>query len=449
VFYDVDCGDLIGYNETTRMLADNREFNDWVNGWTTPAPSTYQRSDSLAFQRWFKFKEAFSPSLVKDVIESLPHRPVRILDCFGGSGTTAVVAAMLGIDSTLVEVNPFLADLIEAKLGSYDDFDIPAEALAVLATSEQVFVVVDKLRGRLPPTFLEPGKKERWIFGEEAAIAIEQLRVAIQDVQPPALQRLFRVALGSVLIDASNVRIDGKARRYKTNWKSRRIEATAIRQLFVAVVARMVEDIARFPSKNGDNQILRGDSREVLKSLPAKTIDLAIFSPPYPNSFDYTDIYNVELWMLGYFDVAADNTRLRLQTLRSHVQVKWESPVSLLGSKTLDATLELLRAKASQLWDKRLPEMVFAYFCDLDEIVRGIVRTLNPDGHIAIIVGNSAYAGITVDSSEILKEIAHHHGLIVKKCESVRVMRTSSQQTAGTKELDEWLILLSFGAHCR
>ena len=28
--------------------------------------------------------------------------------------------------------------------------------------------------------------------------------------------------------------------------------------------------------------------------------DLAVFSPPYPNSFDYTDVYNVELWAMGY-----------------------------------------------------------------------------------------------------------------------------------------------------
>lgn len=426
------------------MLAENSEFNDWVHGWTTPAPSTYQRSNSLAFQRWFKFKEAFSPALVKEVIESLPHRPKRILDCFGGSGTTAVVAGMLGIDSILIEVNPFLADLIDAKLASYIDIDIPSETLKVLSASNEIVVNVDALRERLPPTFIEPGKKERWIFGLEAAIAIEQLRLAIKGVQLMNLQRLLQVALGSVLIDVSNVRIDGKGRRYKKRWKDRRIEGVTIRNLFVDAVARMVEDVARFPARLTDNRVLLGDSRLVIKNLAVSSIDFAIFSPPYPNSFDYTDIYNVELWMLGYFDIAADNTRLRLQTLRSHVQVKWESPSSILNSNTLDATINKLRAKREELWDTRLPEMVLAYFCDLDEILHGISKVLDPAGHIAIVVGNSAYAGITIDSGAVLEEIAHQHGLTVKSRESVRVMRTSSQQTAATKELDEWLILLCF-----
>lgn len=49
--------------------------------------------------------------------------------------------------------------------------------------------------------------------------------------------------------------------------------------------------------------------------------DLAVFSPPYPNSFDYTDVYNIELWTLGYIRDAASNQRLRSATLSSHVQI--------------------------------------------------------------------------------------------------------------------------------
>jgi len=40
----------------------------------------------------------------------------RVLDPFGGSGTTALTCGFLGIDSISLEVNPFLADLIAAKL---------------------------------------------------------------------------------------------------------------------------------------------------------------------------------------------------------------------------------------------------------------------------------------------------------------------------------------------
>jgi hypothetical protein len=147
--------------------------------------------------------------------------------------------------------------------------------------------------------------------------------------------------------------------------------------------------------------------------------------------------------MLGYFETPIDNTNLRLQTMRSHVQIKWETPSLRINSKTLDSTLDNLIKKRNLLWDKRLPEMIWAYFSDLNSILVDISRALRKNGHIAIVVGNSAYAGITVDSSKILKEIAHTHGFQSAECRSVRVMRTSSQQTASTKALDEWLILFS------
>jgi hypothetical protein len=63
-----------------------------------------------------KFKEAFSPKFVVDALASMPHTPRRCVDPFGGSGTTALTCSFLGIDSVSIEVNPFLADLIEAKL---------------------------------------------------------------------------------------------------------------------------------------------------------------------------------------------------------------------------------------------------------------------------------------------------------------------------------------------
>src|SRR5450830_225120 len=74
------------------------------------APSTTnQDGKDTAFQRWFRFKEAFSPSFVSAAIDSLGYIPKHIVDPFGGSGTTVITSQLLGIDATTVEVNPFLA----------------------------------------------------------------------------------------------------------------------------------------------------------------------------------------------------------------------------------------------------------------------------------------------------------------------------------------------------
>jgi len=94
-----------------------RDVSDWLEDYIQEGPtSSNQGTANLPFQRWFHFKEAFSPKFVADVLGSLPYRVDRCVDPFSGSGTTAVTCRMLGLKSVSVEVNPFLADLIRAKL---------------------------------------------------------------------------------------------------------------------------------------------------------------------------------------------------------------------------------------------------------------------------------------------------------------------------------------------
>lgn len=422
------------------MLQLRDDFGQWVQGWSTEAPTTYQGSETLAYQRWFKFKEAFSPALVHQVINDLGFRPAHVLDCFGGSGTTGMVARLAGIPATLIEVNPFLADLIEAKLSNYAGLNLPLATSHLLSRAAQIDVKIAALRDRLPPTFIEPGVDQRWIFGKSAAKAIERIRLAIEDEENPTLKRLFNTALGSILIELSNVRIDGKGRRYRSNWESRRVDAATVKENFIRLMSEMIEDISCFPwVEKTDVNVLRGDARKEIKNV-SKSVDLAIFSPPYPNSFDYTDIYNVELWMMGYFSGAQDNRSLRLETLRSHVQVKWDEPILRLNSKTLDDTIKKLDAVRKSLWNQRIPEMIHAYFEDLDTIIGDIKSKLSKDGRIVIVVGNSSYRSILIDTNAILGELAHARGLEIEKSESVRVMRSSMQQNKGDRVLDEWLI---------
>ena len=355
--------------EDLAMSRHKVSYESWIGGWSTHAPTTYQGSETLAFQRWFKFKEAFSPKLVWEVIQTLPVKPRHIVDCFGGSGTTGMVAKLLGTRATVIEVNPFLADLISAKLGDYKLIDLENQLDVVLSAADGMPVKLKNIRKRLPQTFVEPGTSGQWVFSKAIVTEIETLRLAIELLEDESVRKFFRVALGSVLIEASNVRIDGKGRRYRKNWQDRLVTKNALRQAFVFTVQDMAVDIANFPHVAGENcQVLNGDSRKMIADIPT-SIDLAIFSPPYPNSFDYTDIYNIELWMLGYLGNYSDNAILRQSTLRSHVQIAWEGPKNHIRSKTLNSIVSQLQDLIAVLWDKRIPQMIQAYFEDLDNII--------------------------------------------------------------------------------
>lgn len=405
--------------------------------------TTAQGSSSVPFQRWFKFKEAFSAEFVFRLINELPKKPDHILDCFGGSGTTGLVAKNLGIQSTLIEVNPFLADLIEAKLSPCTSTDLTINVERVMRKAQRTVVDLDALRLRLPPTFIAPGHKNRYIFNEEVASAIEALRYSISELKDWNSQKLLMIALGSCLIGASNVRIDGKGRRYRKGWEGRQASAASVFAQFMDNTTVMAIDLIQHScSEAAPFNLLRGDTRERIKDVN-QPIDFALFSPPYPNSFDYTDVYNVELWMLGYFKSSIDNTSLRQATLRSHVQCSRPAVIRTITSPLLDKTLKKLDQAKASLWDQRIPEMILGYFEDLVRITDIIGKKLTPGGRIAMVVGNSLYAGVLIDVPKILSEALVGVGLVTVSSQSVRSMRTSMQQRLTSDGLSESLIIFS------
>lgn len=421
-------------------VTSNTAFSRWISSWESPAPTTNQNTNELGFQRWFKFKEAFAPSFVKDVIESLPYRPETILDPFGGSGTTAVTSQFLGLRPMVIEVNPFLADLIEAKLSTID-------LRYFLLLRENIERQAKQLRNcslergySLPPSFIEPGVRGRYIYSEETAREIFAIRQAIEGVKEPEYRRIFTVALASILVEASNCYVNGKGRRYRRGWQTRVVPS--VLPSFHEACSRISEDLAIAICRPiAEYSLYRGDCRQQLKALQ-DPFDFCLFSPPYPNSFDYTDVYNIELWMLGYLKSPEENIALRRSTLRSHVQVSASREERHIASKKFESVFKKLAKARDLLWDKRIPEMVRDYFADLADVLELLCSHTDKGKYVGMVVGDSQYRDIHIDVAKILAEMAPSLGYKVESRKRVRSMRSSAQQ-GGNLKLAESLILFS------
>lgn len=395
----------------------------------------------LPFQSWRRFKEAFAPELVARAVMESKISVGRCLDPFGGSGTTALACQFLAIHPVVVEVNPFLADLIEAKLARYDT-DALASDFGIVAhrAARQERMCGTALRD-LPRTFVEPGWNGRWVFDREVAVRISAVLEAIEQLHNDNHRRLFRVLLGGVLIDVSNVVVSGKGRRYRRSWERRRVDPRTVDGLFRDAVQRAIPEIHRFARRACPSYDLRrGDCRTVLnETIPC---DLAVFSPPYPNSFDYTDVYNVELWALGYLTNGASNRALRESTLCSHVQLGREFPSPPGGSSALAETLERLEARRDELWDHRIPAMVGGYFSDIMAVLTRINRSISSQGSVWMVLGDSRYADVQIETAQIISELASLADWRIDTVEPCRSMRSSAQQ-GGLADLAETLIVLS------
>ncbi|HFF5942326.1 MULTISPECIES: DNA methyltransferase [Stenotrophomonas] len=415
-------------------------FDEWTRGRKIQSIGSNAGAERLPFQGWHHFKEAFAPEVIARAVNESQREVRSCLDPFGGSGTTALACQFLGVEPTTIEVNPYLADLIEAKLSSYDADDLALDLSRVVRTTNA------RRRGslsrfkHLPPTFIESADQERWVFNRNVAERIACHMDAIDELARPAHRRLFKAMLGGMLISVSNVLINGKGRRYRSNWQDREVYPRSVDQLFEERSRQAIDEIHahRMRRHRGFN-VLRGNCIDQLAN--SSKVDLSVFSPPYPNSFDYTDVYNVELWMLGHLGGWDANRDLRMSTLCSHVQIKRQFAPAPKGSHRLNLVMGQLRRVKGELWSPWIPEMVGGYFHDMNQVMAGLHGRLNEHGEIWAVVGDSRYAGVRIQVANILADLAAPLGFDVVKVEPFRSMRASAQQ-GGQRELDETLLVL-------
>jgi hypothetical protein len=421
-------------------IANDVALNDWLSTINVGRPeSTYQGSYDVPFQRWFKFKEAFSPLLVKRLIEESPIPVKRCLDVFGGCGTTGVTSVFMGVQPSVIEVNPFLVDVIRAKLGRYEASQVRQAYPLWVRHARELERSGIAFPMHLPETFVERSGADSWIYPQPVLRRILAYRYALKDVRDPGMRVLFKVLLASVLVEVSNVLVSGKGRKYRKNWEGQQKSARDVDAALERRLLDVIHDLARFKGRPAiEPQLLHGDARVRLGEIAP--CDSAISSPPYPNSFDYTDIYNLELWVLGYIRSRSAETTLRHTVLRSHVQRKLLH-TSCTDSPTLNRIVRRLRAERDELWNPRIPEMVESYFSDLQLILRKLQRVVRKNGHVSLIVADSAYAGITVKVGEILAELGEELGYRVVDLEQLRLIKSSAQQ-GWRRNLKEELVRL-------
>ena len=188
----------------------------------------------------------------------------------------------------------------------------------------------------------------------------------------------------------------------------------------------MIEDLSSNPLINGTREIKQGDTRILLKTIAKDSVDLIIFSPPYLNSFDYSDIYRPELFLSKFIQSNEELKELRKQTLRSHVQCKWNNKDS--SNSTWVATIvQKLEAKKDSLWNANIPQMVSSYFYDMATVLQESYRIARDNSQLWFVVSTSAYAGIEIPVDLILADIATSFGWNLDSVNALRNLRTSSQ----------------------
>ncbi len=379
--------------------------------------------------RWYFVKEGFSPDLVRLAIEAEDiKRGEFMIDPFSGSGTVALTGALAGLNTQAFEVNPFLRFLSSTKLRDASGVEFRKSSLIVHRALEKS--IKSPLEGY--STFTSGNRWSRWLFPTPILRTFEAGQRAAAD-SPIGHRGLLKLALIGAAMDCCNATRDGKCLRYPKGWAENEATPARFRANFLDRVSMMAEDLSKVPLPRYAAAVKEGDARRLIPKMENK-FRLCITSPPYLNSFDYSDVYRPELF-LGQFVKSTDSLmRVRLRTIRSHIQASWKNPTKDQFGALYANCIAEIRERIHDLWNPRIPTMIQAYFEDMEGVLRSLRTKARKNASLWLVVSTSAYAGIEVPVDLILAEVGQRSGWYLREIGVLRYLRSSPQHVQHVDE---------------
>jgi DNA modification methylase len=395
---------------------------------------SFQANKNRPAYRWFKYKEAFSASLIEDLLRR--GHGGHIFDPFAGSGTALFAASTLGLNASGIELLPIGVEIIQARQLLEREFT--PDDFAVL----EYWRIAHPWKNSPTRGTLEVLKITAGAYPSTTLVAIEQYLGALVH-ESPRIQTVLRFALLCILESISYTRKDGQYLRWDYRAGRRQgakpFDKGNILEFDQAITAKLGEilcdtrpvnpQISLFePDQSvpmpGQLNILHGSCLQKLQLIPDNSFDAIITSPPYCNRYDYTRTYALELALLGVTGEAL--IALRQEMLSCTVENRpkalleinsaWKLPVEVANrQELLQAILEHLdnQKERKLINNTGIPRMVKGYFYEMACVIFECLRVLKPGAPLFMVNDNVRYAGASISVDLILSDIAEKLGFRV------------------------------------
>ena len=254
-------------------------------------------NERLPVHRWFRFKEGFSADLLKILLESLElsgRKNLKILDPFCGVGTTLLSAQELSksiaITALGIERNPFIHFVAQTKVRwpEMNPDTIMEIGKEILKASCPSGVEIPRLSS------LTTGR----CISRHLSMRLLSVRDALRSHGHSANHAALLLGVAASVEQLSKIRKDGRALRIVT--KSRQTANNVLLDKWPEI-ASDVRFMQRMVPNPSIPSVRLGDGRSIAsQEIEESSLDLILTSPPYPNNIDYSEVYKLELWLLGF-----------------------------------------------------------------------------------------------------------------------------------------------------
>jgi len=385
-------------------IKKNENFAELVN---------FKKNQNEPIHSWFNIKEGYSKTLVLKLIDDLKIQRGYIIDFFNGSGTSCLSAKEREYSYYGFEVNPFLYLLSEVKLSDYTEkeieemLELKKEILKNYKKNDQY----DKVKLSIAEKAFKENLED-----------ILKTRMEIFKIKKKKFRKFFIIAMCSIFDKVSYAKKDGNGLKYPKNKKVRKFILA-----FDEKVETMLLDLKKNEKRNQQNsKVIMQDSRNLKKQTEKEIKEsaaLVVFSPPYANCFDYTEIYKLELWLSNCVEEYDDLKKIRNSSLSSHLNKNFGAYCEHNFLKNYCKKIE-----KQKNWSNKIIKMINEYFFDMEKTIKMSYSALKKGGYCVIVVGNSAYLGNVIKTDEIFSKIAQKIGFREIEINIARKLRASSQQ---------------------
>lgn len=407
---------------------------------------TFKDSMRAPVHRWFQYPAGYSYRFIEEKIKEygLNHTS-WILDPFLGSGTTAVVAKQVGINSIGIEAHPFVCEVACSKI--FWEYDLQR-------LQEVIFKVIKLVEHRASNGYLHkvnPDQLPELVNKCYSPFNLKKLLIIRDTIlelkEPPEYKNFLKLILTNVLRTASKA---GTGWPYiaPSKYHEKAVELDGIAE-FNKYAHQFFNDLLYVRSNfihKVDCRIVLGDARDLLKNIKKASIDLAITSPPYLNNYDYADRTRLETYFWGKYsswgeitNEVRDKLMMAATTQVRRSSFNEDSPLHNCIRETSPIIFSELSEKIKALSDARMTKggrksydlMVAGYFNDMYRVIKGVYRALKHGCDFVMVLGDSAPYGIYIPTEEYLGEIAKGIGF---RSYSVEILRTRGGKWANNSQ---------------
>lgn len=408
---------------------------------------SYQLSKNDRLHRWLKYKEGFSAELVRILLRDFKIKPGQnVLDPFMGSGTTALVARMGGMNSWGVDILPLSKLSILSKSSVYD-YDI-SELDKVIEEVHDLNTPANYSKKTPFVSTTEDGYPEQ--TSKDLAYYKEFFDNSNHSEEA---KRLVTLCTLNTLESISYSRKDGQYLRWdyrcpkmvrgaverelkgKKPLKTMLDKGTlpSLKEALLSELNNVISDIKDIQTAGhpqlAKSYYIEGSSLFELPQMPSNSIDCVISSPPYCNRYDYTRTYALELAYLG---VDTQGIRMLRQDLlsctvesKSKLQALEDFYIKLDRGDFFYKTLAIVknnevleeilialkqRSKNGEINNKGVIQMVEGYFTELAFIFAEIYRVCRNGARVAFVNDNVRYAGEVIPVDYLTTMLAESIG---------------------------------------